>query len=423
MSAVKALSKQTFKSLHVRNYRVFFTGQLISMIGTWMQSTGQVWLVLQLTHSGTAVGLIVATQFVPMLFLGVFGGVIADRVDKRLALVCTQTSMGLTAGVLGLLVLTGNVRLWMVFACAAVMGLATVVDNPTRQAFVPEMVGKNDLPNAVALNSALFNGARIIGPAIAGLLIGATGTTWPCFLLNSVSYLAVIYGLLKMRTAELHLGQPLTRQRGQISAGLRYVWSAPELRSTMLLLAVVGTFALNFTVVLPLMAKVAFHRGPEVFGTLTSCMGAGSLLGALYTASRLRPSRRFQLLTCVTSGASILVAAAVPTLTLELLSLLVVGASTISFLSTSNSTLQLGTTPEMRGRVMALYAMVLLGSTPIGGPIVGYVSQHFGPRYGLGLGGVATLVAVFAFGASLLRDRRRIRGEIGESIPAEPVAA
>lgn len=423
-AATPRLGSKTFKSLQNRNYRLFFSGQLVSVIGTWMQSTAQMWLVLQLTHrSGTAAGLIVATQFLPMLLFGVWGGVIADRVDKRLALVATQSAMAVTAAVLGLLVLTGAVQLWMVFACATVMGLATVVDNPTRQAFVPEMVGKDDLSNAVALNSAMFNGARIVGPAVAGVLIGVTHTTWSCFLLNAVSYIAVIAGLLAMRRHELHLDAPATRQRGQAREGLRYVWASPELRSTLLLLAVVGTFALNFTVVLPLIATKVFHRGPEAFGMLTSFMGAGSLVGALFTASRLRPSRRFQLFAGIGSGITILLAAMAPSLPIELFTLLFVGATTISFLSTSNSTLQLGSSPTMRGRVMALYAMVLLGSTPIGGPIVGWVSQHLGPRYGLGLGGAATLAAVAFFGATLLRSRRRVRGAVTEAVPAEPVAA
>jgi MFS family permease len=421
LTKVKALSAQTFRSLHVRNYRLFVSGQLVSMTGTWAQSVAQAWLVLKLTGSGFAVGFVTALQFVPTLLGGAWGGVIADRVDKRKALVATQAAMAGLAAVLAAVTATGAVRLWMVYVLVFLLGCATVVDTPTRQAFVSEMVGPDDLANAVGLNSAMFNAARVFGPASAGLVIARFGV-WPCFAVNAVSFVAVIGALAAMRPSELRRGAPVRREPGQVRAGLRYAWASQELRSTLLLVAVVGTFALNFNVVLPLLARFTFHGGAGAFGLLTSTMGAGSLVGALYTAARGRPTPRLLVVSCLAVGVLMLAAAAAPTLGAELVLLPLVGAATMAFMATANSTLQLGSSPAMRGRVMALYVLVFLGSTPIGGPLVGWVSGRFGPRVGLGLGGVGSILAA-AGALSVLRARAGRRGAVVEPIPTEPAAA
>jgi MFS family permease len=410
MTRVKALSSKTFRSLRIRNYRLFFFGQLVSMSGTWMQSVAQAWLVLKLTGSGVALGFVTALQFLPILLFGVWGGVIADRVDKRRALIATQTAMAAVAAILATVTATGIVELWMVYVCAILLGTANMVDSPTRQAFVTELVGPAEVPNAVGLNSAMFNAARVVGPALAAALIVGVGI-WPAFALNAVSFVAVIGGLLAMRPAELFRSAPVAAAKGQAKAGLRYVWQSETLRSTLLLVALVGTFALNFSITMPLMARYAFHKGAGTFGLLTSFMGLGSMVGALVTAARSRPTTRLLLGAAVAFGVLMLLAAAAPTLGLELLVMPLFGAASITFMATANSTLQLNSTPEMRGRVMALYVLVFLGSTPIGGPIVGWVAQTWGPRASVALGGVACLLGAALASSSLLRKRRqRLRG-------------
>ena len=400
------LARQTFASLSVRNYRVFFLGMLVSATGTWMQSVAQGWLVLQLTGSGTYVGLVTAAQFVPMLVGGVFGGVIADRFDKRRILFVSQSVLGVSAGLLAIVTLTGVVEVWMVFACALLTGCGTVVDNPTRQAFVSELVGPDKVANAVALNSAMFNAARIVGPALAGLLILVAGTG-TCFAYNAISYGAVLISLTRLRPDELHRGKPVGRGKGQVRAGLSYAWHRPELRSTILLVAVVGTFALNFTVLTPLLVDFTFDAGPGTLGILTSVMGAGSLAGALVAAARAKPTPKVLIGAAGALGLAMLGVALSPTVVVAAVFLALTGAATITFLSTANSTLQLSSSTEMRGRVMSLYLLVFLGSTPIGGPIVGFVAEELNPRVGFVVGGVASLVgAAFAAG-SVQRARRR----------------
>lgn len=403
---MKGLARQTFASLSVRNYRVFFLGMLVSATGTWMQSVAQGWLVLQLTGSGTAVGLVTAAQFVPMLLGGVYGGVIADRFDKRRILFVSQSILGVSAGLLALVTLTGVVEVWMVFACALFTGVGTVIDNPTRQAFVSELVGPDRVANAVALNSAMFNAARIVGPAMAGLVILVAGTG-VCFLYNALSYVAVLFSLTRMRPEELHRGKPTGKAKGQVRAGLRYAWSAPELRSTILLVAVVGTFALNFTVLTPLLVEFTFDAGPGTLGLLTSAMGGGSLVGALVAAARSKPTPKLLVAAAGSLGVVMLGVAAAPTLLVAGVLLALTGAATITFLSTANSWLQITSSSEMRGRVMSLYLLVFLGSTPIGGPIVGWVAETFNPRAGFVVGGVASIVGAVGAAAVLLRDRRR----------------
>jgi MFS family permease len=420
---MKGIAKQTFASLQVRNYRVFFLGMLVSASGTWMQSVAQGWLVLQLTGSGTQVGLVTAAQFVPMMLGGVWGGVVADRFDKRRTLYVSQTILAIAAGLLAVVTLTGVVQVWMVFACALLTGCGTVIDNPTRQAFVSELVGPDRVANAVALNSAMFNAARIVGPALAGLLILVAGTG-TCFAYNSLSYIAVLISLTLLRPDELYRGKPTGKAKGQIRAGLQYAWATPELRSTILLVAIVGTFALNFTVLTPLLVKTTFDAGPGTLGILTSCMGAGSLVGALVAAARAKPTPKVLVGAAGALGVVMLGVAASPTLLVAGFLLALTGAATITFLSTANSTLQLRSSTEMRGRVMSLYLLVFLGSTPIGGPIVGWIAQTFDPRAGFVVGGVASIVGAVLAGSVLLRDRRRRRrGDGGGvAVPAAPMA-
>jgi len=290
MTRVRLAGQRTFRSLHTRNYRLFFFSQLISLTGTWMQTTAQSWLVLELTGkatAGSALGVMMALQFLPMLLFGMWGGLIADRLDKRRTLIWTQSAAAVLAVVLWVIVLTGVVDLWMIYVLAFLLGCVTVFDNPTRQAFVIEMVGRDDVANAVGLNSAVFNGARLIGPAVAGVLISAIGIS-PAFMLNAISFIPVITALSLMRTRELLRQAPLPRSKGQVRDGLRYVWRTPVLRSTVLLVTVIATFGFNFIIVLPLMARYVFHGGPGLYGALFAVMAGGSLVGALITAARAR---------------------------------------------------------------------------------------------------------------------------------------
>jgi len=392
MTTVAGGFNRTFASLRNRNFRIFFTAQIVSVTGTWMQSIAQMWLVLHLTGSGVALGITAALQFTPILLFGNWGGLLADRVDKRKLLMVTQSAAGVVALVLAGLTLGGVVQLWMVYGLAFALGMVSVFDNPARQSFVTEMVGKDQVTNAVGLNSAVFTLARVIGPAIAGVLIAAVGTGW-CFLYNGLSYFPVVFALLLMHPWELNRGLPAPRARGQIRAGIRYAWNRPELRFPLLLMLVVGTLAFNFSVLMPLMASFVFHSGASTFGLLMSFMGAGAFVGALVSANRAGPSHRLLAFAGIAFGGLLVGAALAPTLPVELFVLVPLGAAMITFQATANSLLQLNSDPAFRGRVMALYVMVFLGSTPIGGPIVGWVAEQFGARFGLGLGGLATFIA------------------------------
>ncbi len=388
---VRGAAWSTFRSLKVRNYKLFFFGQLVSVSGTWMQQVAQDWLVLKLSDSGTAVGITTGLQFLPMLLFGMVGGIIADRRDKRRVLLATQTTAGLLALAMGVLVLSGHVELWHVYVLAFLLGCVTAVDNPTRQAFVTEMVGPDEVTNAVGLNSATFNAARVIGPAIAAIVIQVSGIA-PAFFVNAASYLAVLAGLHAMRPEELFRQAPAARSKGQIREGLRYVWATPELRSTIALVLVVATFGMNLSVVLPLLARFTFHGTAGTYGLLMSTMAVGSLGGALVAANRTRIDPRLRIGTAGVFGALSIVTAAAPTLWLAALLLVPTGAAAITFMALSNSTLQLSSAAHMRGRVMALYALVFLGSTPIGGPLIGWLSEVWSPRWSFALGGAITLV-------------------------------
>lgn len=397
MSAARALGRETFASLRNPNYRTFFTGQAVSLIGTWMQSIAQSWLVLELTGSGTPLGLVVALQTLPILLLGPYGGVVADRLDKRRLMMGLQSMMGVLALVLGTLTITGEVRLWHVYVLAFLLGLNNCFENPARQSFVLEMVGPKDLRNAVSLNSVLVNSARAVGPAIAGIII-ATGGLGVCFLLNALSFIAVVTSLWRLDVSRLQPSVPTGRARGQLREGFAYVRRTPVLAIPLLMMGLVGCLAYEFQVVLPVLADRTFHGDARTYGFMTGAMGVGAVIGGLYVAARGTTGLRSLVRSTAIFGVVIAGAALAPNFALELVAMALVGAASVAVLSMGNSTLQLEAAPHMRGRVMALWAVAFLGSTPIGGPIAGAVSEQFGGRAGLLLGAAACLVAA-ALGA------------------------
>lgn len=393
MTSIRNAWNQTFHSLRVRNYRVYFIAQLISVSGTWMQSIAQAWLVLHLTGSGVDLGIVTGLQFLPVLLFGPFGGLVADRLDKRKLLFATQTAGGLLALTLGILTVTHVVQLWQVYVLAGSLGVVNLFDNPARQTFVMEMVGREDLPNAVSLNSVVMNASRVVGPAIGGLVIVLFGLGI-CFFVNAVSYVAVLIGLAMMRVADLHRTPPVERARGQVRDGLRYVWRTPPLRNTLIAMAVIGIFAYNFSVTLALLAKVTFHGGAGTYALLTSCMGVGAIIGGLFAAHRAKPTPRLLHTLALVFGVLLCGVAFAPSLVVVSVVIVFMGAASIGFIATANATLQLQAEPAMRGRVMSLYAMAFLGSTPIGAPLVGAIAQWSNPRIAIAVGGVATVLAV-----------------------------
>jgi MFS family permease len=402
---IAASSKRTFSSLAVPNFRRYFTGQAISLIGTWMQTTAQSWLVLTLTKSAGDLGIVVAFQTLPVLLLGPYGGVIADRVNKRRLMVVLQSLMGVQALVLGLLTLTHHVTYPDVCVLAVVLGLNNCFENPSRQSFVLEMVGPKDLRNAVSLNSTLVNAARAVGPAVAGILIATVGDGW-CFMLNAVSFVAVVTSLLTMDRSQLKPSTPTTRSRGQLREGFRYVARTPQLGVPLLMMGLVGMLAYEFQVTLPVFAQHVFHGGAETYGVMTAAMGVGAVAGGLMTAARGRTGLRAMILAAVAFGIVLLVAAAAPVLVVAFLALALVGYFSVSFLSMGNSTLQLGTDPQMRGRVMALWSVAFQGSTPIGGPVIGFITAAAGARAGLGVGALSCFAAA-GLGVVVIRRLRR----------------
>jgi MFS family permease len=400
---VKRVTSGTFESLGTRNFRLFFWGQLVSNTGTWMQTVALGWLVLQLTKSGFAVGVVTALQFLPSLLFGIYGGVIADRFDKRRTLIVTQAGMAVCAAALAGVTLAGVVHLWQIYLLTFLSGCFTAFDTPVRQAFVSEMVAPERLSNAIALNSAMFNLSRIAGPAVGALVIKTVGVG-TCFVFNAGSFIAVIGGLLLMRPMELFRARPVARAKGQIREGLRYAWQSPVLRSTILVMTVVGTLAFNWTVTLPLLAKFTFHGDAGTYGLMTALMGAGALLGALSSA-RAAPSPRRLAGSCLAFGFFMTLSALAPNRATEYVLIVLTGLASMTFLACANSTCQLASTPAMRGRVMAIYALVFLGSTPVGGPLIGWVCQRLSPRYGVAVGGVATLLAGLVVAFMLRRNR------------------
>jgi MFS family permease len=401
-----------FRSLRVRNYRLFAGGQLISLTGTWMQRVAQDWLVLQLTNSATALGVVTALQFLPSILLGLWGGMLADRYDKRRLLLVTQTALAGAALILGLLAVTHTVTVWYVMVLAVVVGVITAVDTPTRQAFVVEMVGRDELVNAVAINSTIFNAGRIIGPAIAGIMITAVGTGW-AFLVNALSSGAVLVGLAMMRTEELHSVPHLRRAPGQLREALTYVHGRVDLKLAMLLAFIVGTFGMNFQITTAVLAKQVFHHGAAGFGLLSTALAVGACLGAvLATRRNRRPSGLFLIATAIAFGLIEVVAGSMPTFGTTALVLVPAGLCMLSFGTAANSSIQLGTDPAMRGRVMALYLMCFMGGTPIGAPAIGWVAQAFGPRWGMVGGGVVSALAAAVIGMVLVRRRHLHVGDL-----------
>jgi MFS family permease len=392
---MSAALRRSFNSLEVPNYRRYFAGQLISLSGTWMQTVAAIWLILELTGSGVAVGATTALQFLPMLLFGAWGGLIADRMSKRRLLIVTQTLMAIPAIGLLLVTATGIVVPWMVFLAVFLMGLVNAVDNPTRQSFVIEMVGADRVVNAVSLNSVIVQAARIVGPAAAGLLIAGFGVV-PCFAINALTFVAMILALSRMDPRGLHAAPIAAPQRGAIRAGLRYVRATPELAVPLALMALVGTLGFNFQVVLPLLAKFSFDGGAMTYGVLVSAMAVGSIAGALVNGAHGRTGPRLIAAGALAFGISALLSALMPTLALEVPFLALLGGAAVTFAATINSTLQLAVSPEMRGRVMALYSVVFLGSTPIGAPLVGWLSQAYDPRVALLLAGISGLSAAWA---------------------------
>jgi MFS family permease len=389
---VTAALRLPFASLNVPNYRRYFAGQVVSLSGNWMQIVAEMWLILQLTNSGVAVGLTTALQFAPILLFGAYGGLLADRFDKRRLLIGTQLAMVVPSVALWALVASGSVEPWMVMALVFARGTVNALDNPTRQSFVIEMVGADRVVNAVCLNSVIVHCARLIGPAVAGVVI-ATAGVGPCFLLNAVSFAAMLVALRRMEPAELDRPRPVARERGALRAALRYVVRTPALAAPLAMMALVSTLGFNFQVLLPLLARFTFDGGPQTYALLASSMAVGSLVGALVSSARGRVSSQLLIGASAAFAGFSLLAAGLSSLTLVVIALALVGASAVTFAAGVNSTLQLEVEPAMRGRVMALYSVVFLGSTPIGGPLVGWLAETAGPRSGLVLAAGAALLA------------------------------
>jgi MFS family permease len=407
---LKKASDRTFSSLRIRNYRLYFVGQLVSVSGTWIQWIAQSSLIVYTLHKPPVVlGIATALQFVPMFLGGMWGGLIADRFDKRRTLIWTQALQAALAAAFGALVLGGVIQVWQIYVLSFLFGVVTVVDMPARQAFVIEMVGSKEVPNAVSLNSAMFNGGRLVGPALAVILIKIFHGTGPAFLINAASFAAVIFALWAMDGDKLDKAPLAPRGRGQLREGLRFVVKTRVLLDTLFLITIVATFGFNFTIVLPYLAKT-FHGGVGIYGILSAIMAVGAIGGGLFTASRRKPTMRFLIATGFIFGVALLAAAYAPTVALEAILLIPVGVTSMAFLATANSTLQLSSPPNMRGRVMALYSLLFVGGTAIGGPTAAWVAQTFGPRMGLAFGAVLSILAAAALWIRARNERVGRRG-------------
>ena len=395
-----------FRSLRNRNYRLWAAGALVSNVGTWMQRTAQDWLVLaELTpHNATAVGIVMALQFGPSLVLLPLTGWTADRIDRRKLLLVTQGAMGVLALALGLLTVLGIVQLWHVYAFALLLGCITAFDAPARQAFATDLVGTRDLANAVALNSMSFQAGRMIGPAVAGVLIAAFGTGWS-FLFNAVSFAGVIAALARLNASELHRAPASTHERGSLLDGLRYVWHRDDLKTVLAMLFLVATFGLNFPIFISTMAVSVFHVDANAFGLLSSMLAVGSVIGALLSARRSGPRMPLLIGGAALFGAGCAVAAVMPGYASFAVVLVLIGLASQTFMIGANSTVQIASDPSLRGRVMAIYLAISLGSTPLGAPIVGWVADFFGPRWALGVAAAAGLAAAFVGRRYVMRSR------------------
>jgi MFS family permease len=416
MTPIERAARRTFLSLRTRNFRLYFFGQVVSGTGNWLQIVAQAWLVLSLTGSGVALGITMALQFTPMLLLGAWGGVLADRTDKRRLLVFTTAASGAFAILLGLITAVGIVEVWMVYVLAVGLGVVTAIDNPTRRSFVPELVPEADVANAVGLNSTVFTAARVIGPAIGAIVIAAFGVAW-CFIINGLSFAAVLWALAAMRPSELRSPPVVARQDHQLRDGLRYAWTNGPVRLALLITAVIGTLAFNYQVSLPLMADDVFGGDATTLGLLLAVIGVGALAGTLWVAHFGRASTRIMIGASLALGVSTAAAALAPSLAVELAVLPAVGVASMVLLSMATAVCNEATAPEMRGRVMALLSVAFLGSTPIGAPIVGWVSEVVGPRAGLGMGAVAAIVTGLV---ALMSTRNRPDDVVG--VDAEEIA-
>ena len=416
-TAERGFWRTTFSSLSVPNYRLYFTGQSISLAGTWMQMTAQSWLVLVLTHSSTKLGLVVALQTLPVLLLGPYGGVVADRVDKRKLMIVLQIAMGCQALALGLLTVFGVVRFWEVCLLAVILGLNNAFENSARQAFVREMVGRTELRNAITLNSVTVNAARAVGPAIGGVLIATVGVG-VCFLVNAASFIAVVTSLIIMNTAALRPSPPAPRARGQLREGLRYAARTPDIAIPLAMMSLVGLLAYEFQVSIPVLARQTFHGGSEAYGFLTAAMGIGAVIGGLFTAARGRTGLRSMIIAGTGFGVAIIVCAVAPVIGLAYAAMLFVGWASVSFIAIGNSTIQLASDPSMRGRAIALWQVAFQGTTPIGGPLVGWIIATANPRIGLAVGGASCLAA--AAGGYWLSQRYR---RADAAVAGQPIQA
>ncbi|HJV99770.1 MAG TPA: MFS transporter [Arthrobacter sp.] len=414
-----------FQALENRNYRIWAGGALVSNVGTWMQRIAQDWLVLTVltAHSGTAVGITTGLQFLPMLLLGPYGGVLADRHSKRVILLWTQLAMGLCGLAVGLLVVTGNAQLWHAYLAALCLGLASAIDAPARQAFVSELVGQDKVANAVALNSASFNTARLTGPAIAGLLIAWVGTG-PVFLLNAASFAAVIFSLFRIRRSELAPSTPATRGKHQVAEGLAYVRQRPDLVLILVMVGILGAFGMNFPITNALMSTAEFAMGPGEFGLLGSIMAVGTLAGALLAARRSGPRLRFMLGGALGLGFFTLVGSVSPSFWIYAAVLIPVGLASITFLNSCNTSIQLSVEPQFRGRVLALYLAILQGGTALGAPLMGWIGTEFGPRWSVAAGGaIVLLTGLLSVIAASRRSPMPFRQQVRTILPGRRATA
>ncbi len=390
MEKVRKYSKLTFSSLDIYNYKLFFVGQMLSLSGSWMQAVAQTLLMLQLTGSGLDLGLLIAAQYSPILFLGSFGGFIADRYSKRKILIISLSLACLLSFMQTIFVYYDIMTMWLLYWFAFTMGILTAFEHPANQSFIFEMVGKEHIKNAVSLNASMTNVARIIGPSLTALLVPTFGLAI-CFFINAISYVGVLVALFMIRGDLLRPVRHASEKKSGVITGIRYIASNPRLRYNILMIFVTGVFTFEFAVTLPLLAEFTFHDGRDGLAMLYAALGIGSVLGGLYAASRMKTSLHAVTNTGIGFGLAVLFAAFAPTLSIALLAMVPVGFLSINFLSLANSLLQIRTAPEMRGRVMSLWSISLLGSTPFGGPIIGAISQYVSPRWGLAVGGIAAI--------------------------------
>jgi MFS family permease len=395
--------KQTFSSLKIRNYRLYFVSQAISTTGTWMQAIGQSWLVLTLTNSGTALGFTVALQFLPTLLFGPWFGVFVDNFSKRKILYITQSISGILALILGILVITNSVQLWMIYILALCFGITNALDSPTRQTFTHELVGKKNIFNAISLNSIQINLTRVVGPMIAALLIASFGLA-PLFFYNAFSFLAVIISLSMMDISKLHIHPPTNKIRGQLTEGVRYIRSSPVIWTVLLMMAIVGMFTYEFATTLPLVAKFTFKGDASTFASLTSALGVGSVLGSVYTANSGKATIYRFIRTSFIFGFFVTLFSLAPSIFVALIIAVFLGFFSINFINLGSVILQMESSPEMRGRVMSFWTVAFLGTTPIGGPLVGWISQQYSPRWALAVGGIAAVLAGF-IGLYVIKSR------------------